>query len=276
MCWRAATIRISTTSIAPRMNMPGSGCETGDMCPAISKSASDTFSEIATVRLELRHTDPLIWREFEVPTSITLSVLHDILPAVMGWFDYHLYEFTIGKQKYGLAMDELLGEQPAFDGEQSAPARCTEAGKDCYRLHVRLRRLLGSIGLPLPMSAPVSQGVFYPRYIGGERNGPPEDCGGIPGFCGLLETISDPHTRAMRRLKNGRMITIRIQSMSCPSSTPSAAWPIGVMRRKRVSPRANDRSFLSFVSRLKPHPVGTIDVWACFLAALANTECGVY
>jgi hypothetical protein len=35
-------------------------------------------------------------------------------------------------------------------------------------------------------------GVSYPRYIGGERNGPPEDCGGIPGFYELLEAISDP------------------------------------------------------------------------------------
>jgi hypothetical protein len=35
-----------------------------------------------------------------------------------------------------------------------------------------------------------------------------------------LKRFQIPHTRAMRRLKNGRMITIRIQSMSCPSSTP--------------------------------------------------------
>jgi len=26
-------------------------------------------------------------------------------------------------------------------------------------------------------------GVAYPHYIGGERNGPPEYCGRIPGFC---------------------------------------------------------------------------------------------
>ena len=55
------------------------------------KSASDSFNEIATVRIELRHTDPLIWREVEVPTSITLMVLHDIIQAVMGWFDCHLW-----------------------------------------------------------------------------------------------------------------------------------------------------------------------------------------
>ena len=51
---------------------------------------SESFNEIATVRIELRDTDPLIWREVEVPTSITLKVLHDVIQAVMGWFDYHL------------------------------------------------------------------------------------------------------------------------------------------------------------------------------------------
>jgi len=72
-------------------------------------NASDSVNEIATVRIELRHTDPLIWRLVEVPTSITLTVLHDIIQVVMGWFDYHLWEFTVGKQRYGLAMDEDWG-----------------------------------------------------------------------------------------------------------------------------------------------------------------------
>ena len=66
-------------------------------------TASDSLNEIATVRIELRRSDPLIWRQVEVPTSITLNVPHDIIQAVMGWFDYHLWEFTIGKQKYGLS-----------------------------------------------------------------------------------------------------------------------------------------------------------------------------
>ena len=29
-------------------------------------------------------------------------------------------------------------------------------------------------------------GIGYPRYIAGERNGPPEDCGGVPGFYDVL------------------------------------------------------------------------------------------
>jgi len=81
------------------------------MSPARINTASDSVNEIATVRIELRHTDPLIWRQVEVPTSIALKVLHDIIQAVMGWFDYHLWEFTIGKQKYGLPMDEDWGSR---------------------------------------------------------------------------------------------------------------------------------------------------------------------
>ena len=35
-------------------------------------------------------------------------------------------------------------------------------------------------------------GRAYPACLAGERHGPPEDCGGIPGFYNLLEAISDP------------------------------------------------------------------------------------
>jgi Plasmid pRiA4b ORF-3-like protein len=40
-------------------------------------------NENATVRIELCHSDPLIWRQVEVPTSVTLKVLHNIIQAVI-------------------------------------------------------------------------------------------------------------------------------------------------------------------------------------------------
>jgi hypothetical protein len=35
-------------------------------------------------------------------------------------------------------------------------------------------------------------GVKYPRCVEGERAGPPEDCGGSPGYENLLEAVRDP------------------------------------------------------------------------------------
>ena len=57
------------------------------MNPPKKNTGSNSFNEIATLRIELQDTDPVIWRQVEVPTSVTLKVLHDIIQAVMGWFN---------------------------------------------------------------------------------------------------------------------------------------------------------------------------------------------
>ena len=51
--------------------------------------------------IELRHTDPLIWRQVEVAD---LDHADDIIQPVMGWFDDHLWESTIDKQRYDLSV----------------------------------------------------------------------------------------------------------------------------------------------------------------------------
>ncbi len=60
-------------------------------------SVVDSVNEIATLRIELCDSDPLIWRQVEVPTAITLRILHETVQAAMGWLDHHLWEFTIGR-----------------------------------------------------------------------------------------------------------------------------------------------------------------------------------
>ena len=39
---------------------------------------------------------------------------------------------------------------------------------------------------------PPEPGLAYPVCVGGKLQGPPEDCGGIPGYYNLLEAIRDP------------------------------------------------------------------------------------
>ena len=79
-----------------------------------SARAIDSFTEIATLRIELKDSDPPIWRIVEVPTSITLKVLHDIVQVTMGWLDYHLWELVI----------EGHGEVNTWAGEIQAGSYC--------------------------------------------------------------------------------------------------------------------------------------------------------
>ncbi len=154
-------------------------------------TAVNSLNEICTLRIELRDSDPLIWRQIEVPTSITLKVLHEVVQAAMGWFDMHLWEFRIGQQRFGLPMDEDWGTEPRM-----------EAAK------VRLREILTppqttityiyDFGddwehrLVLTNTRQGERGTAYPCYVAGEGNAPPEVCGGIPGFYQMLAAAANP------------------------------------------------------------------------------------
>ena len=157
-----------------------------------SPSAIDSFREVATLRIELADTDPPIWRLVEVPTSMTLQALHDVVQVTMGWMNYHLWEFKIDGQTYGLPLEEDWG---------TAPRKVAS--------RVRLRDVLSPGTTTMDYTydfgdnwehrltiSDVRQGetgVAYPRYIGGERDCPPEDCGGISGFYEMLEARADPN-----------------------------------------------------------------------------------
>jgi Plasmid pRiA4b ORF-3-like protein len=162
------------------------------MSPTRKTTATDSFNEIASVRIELKNSDPLIWRQVEVPTSITLKVLHDVIQIVMGWFDYHLWEFSIAGRRYGLPMDEDWGTEP--------PIEATKARlRDVLKQRKTTIDYLYDFGDSWELRLTVTDirageaGGSYPRLVAGERNAPPEDCGGIPGFYALLDAIADPH-----------------------------------------------------------------------------------
>jgi hypothetical protein len=161
------------------------------MGAANKSSAADSFGEIATVRIELVGTDPVIWRQVEAPTSITLKVLHDIIQATMGWFDYHLWEFTVGKQRYGLPMDEDLGTEQR---KRAATVRL----RDVLTATTTVLDYMYDFGdswehrITVTDVRPGDPDVSYPRYVGGEHAGPPEDCGGVLGFYEMLQARADP------------------------------------------------------------------------------------
>ena len=147
--------------------------------------------QVATIRIELMDTDPPIWREVEVPTSISLKTLHTVIQAVFRWENYHLWEFSLGKRRYGPPSDDDWREEPLVDAAKIrladliGPRKTTIGYLYDFDDSWEHRLIVANVRAADPLLA-------YPRYIGGEHNGPPEDCGGIPGFYDKLDALADP------------------------------------------------------------------------------------
>ena len=53
------------------------------------------------MKVTLLDIEPPIWRRLLVTGDQTLYRLHLILQTIMGWENYHLYEFIIDEIEYG-------------------------------------------------------------------------------------------------------------------------------------------------------------------------------
>ena len=136
---------------------------------------------IATLRIDLLDSDPLIWREVEVPVAMTLKQLHAVVQAAMEWEDAHLWEFAVGRERIGSSRAAKLTLQAVLRPRTTKLTYIYDFG-DCWEHQLMLTK---------PRTA--DPDVAYPRYVAGEHPAPPEDCGGIPGFYAQLEILTDPH-----------------------------------------------------------------------------------
>jgi len=158
---------------------------------------------IARIRIEIEDTDPLVWRELDVPLSTTLAMMHDIIQVVMRWWDYHLYEFEIGDRFYGVpSSDDVLYERKVYKASGLRLATVLERGIReflyVYDFGDNWRHRITVLD--------VRQGdadVEYPRFISGARRAPPEDVGSISGFEEFLEAMADPEHERMLEWYDG-------------------------------------------------------------------------
>src|SRR5580658_696992 len=150
--------------------------------------------DIYQLKVTLLGTDPPIWRRLLVPADLILAKLHDVLQIAMGWEDSHLHEFSVGKQIYGRPNPE---ERYFGSGLPTINDRKVRLEDVLPRARSKLVYTydMGDSwehGVVVEKRLPVDPNLTYPVCIGGERACPPEDCGGVPGFYGLLEAIRNP------------------------------------------------------------------------------------
>ena len=142
---------------------------------------------VHTIKATLAGSRPPIWRRLQVPSTITLRALHDVLQAAFGWEDYHMWVFETPLGRYGVADRELQISNAAAKRLNQVAPRKGDRLSYTYDFGDNWEHtiLVGAITSPEP-------GVAYPRCLTGRRACPPEDCGGIWGYGYLLEILTDP------------------------------------------------------------------------------------
>ncbi|WP_352884702.1 hypothetical protein [Mesorhizobium sp. M0910] len=50
---------------------------------------------ILQFRIWLHDVSPMVWRRFQVPSTMTPREFHGVLQVAMGWEGIHLYQFVI-------------------------------------------------------------------------------------------------------------------------------------------------------------------------------------
>jgi hypothetical protein len=147
-----------------------------------------TTPQILQFHVWLLDSEPPIWRRFEVSDQTTLDALHGVLQRVMGWKFSHLYDFKIGGDRYASpfptplegsldATQVLLVSLPLSNGTKFT---YTYDFGDGWRHEITVADIL-----------PWRDDVRVPRCLEGDRACPPEDCGGVWGYEGLLERLAD-------------------------------------------------------------------------------------
>ena len=154
-------------------------------------------AEVYEIKMFLADSHPPIWRRLAVRSDMTLAKLHDVIQIVMGWQNCHLHQFIVGDDK-----------DPTYYGVPDMGLMADLGPKTLDAAAVQLRDIVKRRGsrfiyeydfgdswireLEVVQVKPLEKRARYPVCLGGERAGPPDDCGGVWGYDNLLQAIADP------------------------------------------------------------------------------------
>jgi hypothetical protein len=140
----------------------------------------------------------------DLPASLMLGQVHQVLQVAFGWEDAHLHRFTDSDPFAPLR--PIDGEIP--DIQQWMPQDCCEEPTDLPEEDCSLGQLLVSGSgaafyeydfgdswlhrIELVSRRPADEATLPARLTDGARRGPLEDSGGLPGYEDILDALADP------------------------------------------------------------------------------------
>jgi Plasmid pRiA4b ORF-3-like protein len=163
------------------------------------------------LRIDLAGSKPPLWRRLELASDLFLNQIHQAIQVAFGWTDSHLHEFSSGPSRRSPETERYLCP---FQVEEHDPGVPEE--------DVRLDEVLVHAGDTLFYDYDFGDGwqhiikleaVVPPRRdgpravcMGGRRDGPAEDCGGIQAYeliCAVIDPGHPAHAGAVAEFRAG-------------------------------------------------------------------------
>lgn len=145
------------------------------------------MAKILQLKITLKDIEPKIWRRFFVSDFWTFDKLHRIIQNVMGWENYHLFEFKFGNKRI-VPPDEGYLEEDELDPKKIKIEEYVNKEKqkfeyvydfgDSWEHEIVVEKITED---------KIEDADQYPKCIEGERACPPEDCGGSWGYEEMME-----------------------------------------------------------------------------------------
>ena len=157
------------------------------------------MKKVYQFKISLEEIEPTIWRRIQVPETCSFWDLHVAIQDVMPWLDYHLHQFElinpITKKKeyigipetvYGGSSDEFYETLPGWDlkiadyfSENQKKIIYLYDFGDHWNHYIEWEGCFEK----------ENTAKKYPLCLDGKNAAPPEDCGGVPGYERIIESI---------------------------------------------------------------------------------------
>ena len=146
-----------------------------------------TKEDVNIFQMKLSLIDTEIWRRFIVRSDTRLPEFHKIIQTLMGWTNSHLHHFKVNSLFYGPPEEDFNSsvnyEKVDLEMIVKKKGFCFYYEYDFgdgWEHEIVVEDIL-----------PFQKGHFYPECLEGQKACPPEDCGGAPGYCQILDALKD-------------------------------------------------------------------------------------
>lgn len=164
------------------------------------------MQEIIQLKVSLTHSKPLIWRQIQIHTDTSFFELHHIIQIVMGWDNYHMFEFDLEGFRIGEVDEEEksngYGSDQLMDSREVTLKDVIIQPKDIitylydfgdgWQHQVKVEKLLA-----------FDTTTKYPICIDGQMNAHQKIVEGSPLFITALTYLTTKSIRTIKKLPNG-------------------------------------------------------------------------